>query len=145
MSKFVYKYESILRIKEVLEKKILKEISEIEKEIAKLEDEKIKLITKRKMLVEKINSGKIKAIDYKSAKSLCKTLEKDITNLGRKIEDWKTKKSQKMSELLERKKEKKILETLKEKQYEEFLFETNREELKQLNDIAINNFNRKES
>jgi len=145
MAKFVYKYESILRIKEVLEKKILKEISEIEKEIEKLEEEKKKLITKRKILGDKISSGKIKAIDYKSAKSLCKTLEKDISNLGRRIEDWKTKKSQKLNELLERKKEKKILEALKEKQYEDFLFESNREELKQLNEIAINNFNRKES
>ncbi|MEJ5350768.1 MAG: flagellar export protein FliJ [Melioribacteraceae bacterium] len=145
MSKFVYKYESILRIKEVLEKKILKEISEIEKEIERLETEKKKLITKRKVLGDKINSGKIKAIDYKSAKSLCKTLEKDISNLSRRIEDWKTKRQLKLDELLERKKEKKILEALKEKQYEEFLFESNREELKQLNEIAINNFNRKES
>jgi len=56
MAKFVYKYESILRIKEVLEKKILKEISEIEKEIEKLEEEKKKLITKRKILGDKISS-----------------------------------------------------------------------------------------
>lgn len=144
MSKFVYRYDTVLRIKEVFEKKILKEISDIEKTIEKLEADKKKLITKKENLAQKITEGKIKVIDYKSAKSLCKTLEKEIVSIEKKIYEWQLKRKSKLDELIERKKEIQILETLKEKQYEDYLIDSNREELKQLNEIAINNFNRKE-
>lgn len=144
MSKFVYRYDTVLRIKEVFEKKILKEISDIEKTIEKLEADKKKLITKKENLAQKITEGKIKVIDYKSAKSLCRTLEKEIVSIEKKIYEWQLKRKNKLDELIERKKEIQILETLKEKQYEEYLIDSNREELKQLNEIAINNFNRKE-
>lgn len=144
MSKFVYKYDTILRVKEILEKKILKEISEIEREIEKLEKEKILLVTKRKNLADKISIGKIKVNDYKSAKAAIKTIERLIVSIEKKIEEWKEKKQKKLDELLEKKKERKIFETLKEKMYEDYLIEDNRNDLKQLNEIAINNFNRKE-
>ncbi|MEG8945597.1 flagellar export protein FliJ [Rosettibacter firmus] len=144
MSKFIYRYDTVLRIKEVFEKKILKEISDIEKTIEKLEIDKKKLITKKEDLAQKITEGKIKVVDYKSAKSLCKTLEKEIAGVEKKIYEWQLKRKSKLDELIERKKEIQILEALKEKQYEEFLINSNREELKQLNEIAINNFNRKE-
>lgn len=142
MSKFVYKFDTIIRVKEILEKKILKEIADIEKEIEKLEKNKNLIIMKRKKLADSISSGIIKANDYKSAKSLYRTMGKEIISIEKKIEDWQNKKKLKMEELKERKKEKHIFETLKEKQYEEFIIESNREELKQFNEIAINNFNR---
>lgn len=145
MSKFVYKFDSIIRVKEILEKKILKEISDIEKEIEKLEKNKNLLIMKRKKLSDSISSGLINANDYKSAKTLHRSMGKEIISVEKKIEDWKNKKNMKIDELKERKKEKRVFETLKEHQYEEFVIESNREELKRLNEVAINNFNRKES
>ncbi len=144
MQKFEFKYDTILKIKEIFEKKILKEISDLEKEIDKLNNYKHKISDKKKKLAQKITQGKIKIIDYKSAKSLCKTLEKEISNIQKKIDELILLRRRKFDELLEKKKEKKIFETLKDRQYEEYLIETNRKDIKHLNEIAINNYNRKE-
>lgn len=144
MKKFVFKFEPIIRIKEVLEKKIMKEISLIEKEIEQSISKEKLLVKKKSDLFDSINCGQIKIYEYKSAKSHIKTIEKEIFNYERKIEELKNRKELKREELIQKKKELKIFETLKENKKEEFLFESNREELKRLNEIAINNYIRKE-
>ncbi|AFN75363.1 flagellar export protein FliJ [Melioribacter roseus P3M-2] len=143
MSEFKYKFESILRIKNILEKKVLKEIAEINFEINKAEELKKNLIKKLKDLNETASKGKIKALEYKSVKAHCNLIEKEIEEAERKILDLMNKKKMKQEELKERTKERRILEKLKEKKYEEYIVESNRTELKQLDEIAINNFNRK--
>jgi flagellar biosynthesis chaperone FliJ len=45
-------------------------------------------------------------------------------------------------ELVEKKKERKVFETLKDSQLQEYLIDERRNELKELNEIAIRNFNR---
>ncbi len=143
MSEFKYKFESILRIKNILEKKVLKEIASIELEISKAEDYKKKLIQKLKNLNDSTLKGKIKALEYQSLKAHCKLIEKEIESAERRILDLNNKKKLKYEELKERTKERRIIEKLKEKKYEEFMMESNRKELKYLDEIAINNFNRK--
>ncbi|MGK9477053.1 flagellar export protein FliJ [Melioribacter sp. OK-6-Me] len=143
MAVFKYKFEAILRIKNILEKKVLKEIASIELEINRAEDYKKNLIQKLKNLNESILKGKIKALEYQSLKAHCKQIEKDIENTERSIFDLNNKKKLKYEELKERTKERRIIEKLKEKKFEEFMMETNRKELKYLDEIAIYNFNRK--
>jgi flagellar FliJ protein len=143
MSEFKYKFESILHIKNILEKKVLKEIAEIDFEINKAEELKKKLAKKLKDLNEAASKGKIKALEYKSVKAHCNLIEKEIEEAECKILVLMNKKKMKQEELKERTKERRILEKLKEKKYEEYIVESNRTELKQLDEIAINNFNRK--
>ena len=140
MQKFKFKYDAVIRVKEILEKKVLKEISLLDTAIEKLNDRKKSLEEKRKQLGVNAHGVKIKVLEYKSIKTLITSLEKEISAIEKKIEDLKLKKEEKKQELYARKKEVKILETLKENQYQEFLSNSNREELKQLNEIAINNF-----
>ncbi len=144
MKKFVFEFDSVIRIKEVLEKKVMKEISLIDKEIVQSVQKQKSLVEKKSELHRNINSGSIKVYEYRSAKSHIKILEKEVINYEKKIEELKNRKEQKRIELVQKKKELKIFETLKENKKEEFLFDYNREELKQLNELAINNFIRKE-
>lgn len=143
MSKFIFKFDQIIRIKEVLEKKILKEISLIDREIKNSINRKNSLIDKKKNLYESITSGQIRIYEFKSASAHIKTIENDISNIDKKIMELEHRKAQKQSELIQKKKELKTFETLKENKMEEFLFDSNREELKQMNEIAISNFIRK--
>lgn len=143
MSKFIFKFDQIIRIKEVLEKKILKEISLIEREIQNSVIRKNLLTDKKRNLFESITSGQIRIIEFKSGIAHIKTIEKEISNIEKKIKELEHRKDQKQSELIQKKKELKTFETLKENKLEEFLFESNREELKQMNEIAISNFIRK--
>ncbi|MEW6193524.1 MAG: flagellar export protein FliJ [Bacteroidota bacterium] len=144
MKKFVFEFDSVIRIKEVFEKKVMKEISLIDKEIEQSVQKQKSLNEKKSELHKNINSGNIKVYEYRSAKSHIRILEKEVINYEKKIEELKSRKEQKRLELVQKKKELKIFETLKENKKEEFLFDYNREELKQLNELAINNFIRKE-
>ncbi len=145
MSKFVYKFEPIIRIKEVLEKKIAKEIALVEKEIEQTLIKKNSLIELRKTVHNKINSGQIKISEYKSSYAHLRNIEKEIHNIEKKITELKFRKEAKMEELLQRKKEKKVFERLKEIKLEEYYIDNNREEMKQLNEVAISNYIRSES
>ncbi|HOI28427.1 MAG TPA: flagellar FliJ family protein [Melioribacteraceae bacterium] len=143
MSKFIFKFDQIIRIKVVLEKKILKEISLIDREIENSINKKKSFIDKKKNLYETITSGQIRIYEFKSASAHIKTIEKEISNIDKKIMELEHRKEQKQSELIQKKKELKTFETLKENKMEEFLFDSSREELKQMNEIAISNFIRK--
>jgi flagellar FliJ protein len=122
----------------------LKEISLIDREIENSEAKKKTLLDKKSMLFETITSGQIKVYEFKSARMHIRNLEKDVHNIEKKIIELKQRREQKHTELIQKKKELKIFETLKENKQEEFFFENNREELKQMDEIAISNFIRKE-
>lgn len=143
MSKFFFKFDPIIRVKEILGKKVLKEISLIEKEIENSHLKKNSLINKKSVLFDSITSGQIKVFEFKSAKIHIKSIEKEIHNIEKKIIDLESRKELKKTELIQKKKELKIFETLKENKLEEFLFENSREDLKIMNEIAINKFVRK--
>ncbi|MCK9281809.1 MAG: flagellar export protein FliJ [Melioribacteraceae bacterium] len=145
MGKFKFQFDSIVRVKEIFEKNIMKDISIIEKEIYSV-DSKIEILKRNiKSLENEIGMGKISALNYRSSKIYIKQLEGQIDSFVKVIIDLKSKKEKKFVELREKKKEIQILETLKENKKQEFMVESNREELMQLNDIAITNFVRKEN
>lgn len=144
MAKFNFKFDNIIRIKEVLEKKIMKELALIDREIESSNAKKKLLIDKKKELFEAITSGQIKVYEFKSARMHIRHIERNIHNIEKKIKELEHRREQKNLELIQKKKELKIFETLKENKQEEFFFENNREELKQMNEIGISNFIRKE-
>ncbi|MDX9925143.1 MAG: flagellar export protein FliJ [Ignavibacteriaceae bacterium] len=145
MGKFKFQFDSIVRVKEIFEKNIMKDISVLEKEIyaanKKIDDLKRNI----KSLENEIGAGKISALNYKSSKNYIHQLEVQMESFVKLIIELKAKREKKFEELRERKKEIQILETLKENKKQEYIVDSNREELKQLNEIAISNFVRKEN
>lgn len=140
MAKYVFKFEPILRIKEVLEKKIKEEISKINLEIDDLKKQKEFVIQERKKLIEKMTEQMLKVSDYQSIKMYENHLEKELVTIENKINDANKRLEIKQKELIEKKKEIKSFEVLKENDKENFMIEDRRSELKTLNEIALRNF-----
>ncbi len=140
MSKFKFRFESVLNVKDILEKKIQEEIFLIEKEIQEYKDKRQIVIDEREKTRRDMTSISLKASNYQSSKIYDSNLEKVIQSLERKIVQLYEKKKEKMNELVERKKEHKIFEMLKENDNQNFQIEERRSELKELNEIAIRNY-----
>jgi flagellar protein FliJ len=141
MSKFKFRFESVLNVKDILEKKIQEEIYLIEKEIQEYKDKRQIVMNEREKVRKDMTSMALKASNYQSSKVYDSNLEKVIQSLERKIVQLYEKKKEKMNELVERKKEHKIFEMLKENDRQNFIVDENRNELRELNEIAIRNYN----
>lgn len=142
MAKFHYKYESIEEIKEHIKKNSekeyalsLKAIENKKNEIKVLHQEynnsydmNTKLTTQEIIFLEKYRENLMAAIDKK--KNELKELEK--------------KSVEKLKVLVEHHKEHKVFEKLKEKELENFIKDQNKLEAKTLDEIANQNFNRRE-
>lgn len=140
MAKFIYKFESIKKTKEALEKKVQKEMAVIDLEIAKLteeykqvEDEEIK--SKRSWLKKDISISEIK---FKKNYELLLNRKKSALMI--QIEKMNEKKDLKLKELIEKSKEHKIFETLEETYHENFIAEQNHLELKFIDELATQKY-----
>ncbi len=145
MAKYKFKFESIVKVKEMLEKKIQVEISGINKEIDDLRFDMKNLLDEYKRVSLQMSEKSIRVSDFQSIKMYSSQLLKQIEILERKIEECQKRKEEKQKELIERKKEIKAFEIMKESDYENFLVEERKTELKALNEVAIRNFNGNES
>ena len=140
MPKFKFRLDSVINVKEILQKKIQKEIFLIEKEINEQKQKRQKIIEEREKTRKEIH-GLLKVSMYQSTKMYDLQLEKMIQSIEKKIVLLYEKKKEKMKDLVEKKKEHKILEVLKDNQQVTFLEEEKKSELKELNEIAIRNYN----
>ena len=140
MPKFNYRFTALLNAKEILEKKIKEEISIINKEIDNLKWQ-LKIIAEERLKIQReMIEQPLKVSEFRSAKMYDSHLEKQTLSINRKIEMLKMNKEQKQIELVEKKKEVRSFEILKENQLEDFLLEERKQELKDLNEIAIRNY-----
>ena len=140
MAKFNYRFTALLNAKEILEKKIKEEISIINKEIDNLKRQ-LKIIVEERLKIQReMIEQPLKVSEFRSAKMYDSHLEKQTLSINRKIEMLKMNKEQKQIELVEKKKEVRSFEILKENQLEAFLLEERKQELKDLNEIAIRNY-----
>lgn len=140
MAKYKFKFEPILKVKEILEKRTKEEISRIYLEIDGLKKQKEIVIKERKKILTEMTEHLSKVSDYQSMKMYDSHLEEEIIFIENKIGDCFKRLEKKQKELVERKKEVKAFETLKENDKDNFLVEERRDELKTLNEIAIRNF-----
>ena len=141
MAKFKYKFESVLNVKIIMEKKILEEISLIEKEIKEFKHKLQIVLEERNRARQSMKEGHYKVSEYLSTKIFDLNLCKLIRTIEKKIDVLNEGKRKKQVELIEKKKERKVFETLKDSQHQEYLLDERRSELKELNEIAIRNFN----
>ena len=140
MSKFNYRFASILNAKGILEKKIKEDISLINREISNLKSQLEIIFEERIKTQREMIERSLKVSEFQSAKMYDSLLEKQIHLIERKIEQLRAKKEEKQIELIEKKKEVRAFEILKENQFESFTIDERRQELKDLNEIAIRNY-----
>ncbi len=143
MSKFTFKYDSIKKVKELLEKKVQKEMALIELEIDRniFECEKLVLEIENTIKIPKSN----RISELKAVENYKKTLEKKIEIIQKHIEALKQQKEKKLKELAERSKENKIFQTLEETYLENFKYEENLKDEIKINEIATQKFIRDNS
>ncbi|BDQ02858.1 flagellar export protein FliJ [Ignavibacterium sp.] len=141
MAKFIFRLDSVKRVKENYEKKAKRELAVINNYI----NDHQKL---REKLIEEVNSlrnnikPRMTASELKFLGGYKNSLTLRIKNEEAELTRLEQEKKRKISEVMQRAKEKKILTQLEDHQHKEFLKEENKNELKQFDEIAIQNFSR---
>ncbi|MBI2419591.1 MAG: flagellar FliJ family protein [Ignavibacteriales bacterium] len=135
--KFTYKFESIKRIKEVLQKKVQKEISEIDMKINLIAAEMEKLeLTIKAMQLEVGQKKHVKVAEMQHLSRYEDYLSDKIKSLHIEIKELERQRALKLAELQQKQKEQKIFEVLETKKREEFRTEENHLEQITLDEIA---------
>lgn len=137
MAKFVYKFDSLKRIKKLVEKKTQKELMVIIAEIQKKHDSLKLLKEKKQKSTEEIKQRKhVKIADLKFQQEYEKFIDEEIHQVQNEIKNLMHQRELKMRELAVKRKETKVFETLEERLLEDFLYENNRIEQKEIDEIA---------
>lgn len=142
MGKFTYKFNSIKKVKEALEKKAQKEVASIDLLIEENENniEKIKQTIVNNKAV--LNNIKISARVLQENKNYEKALLDNIIEIEKIIEKLKNKRVEKLNELIKKSKDAKIFNTLEDIHKENFNNEEKRLEMLVLDEIASQKFSR---
>lgn len=143
MAKFLYKFRTVKKIKEILEKQAQKELAETQAKIdlVLLEIEQVKEL-KTKSKADKEKSGKVKISDLQFMENFTSSLDDRIKALYQEVDNLNKVKEQKIQKLIERAKDSKVFQKLEEKYKEEFLIELNRLEQKEMDEIALRKFSK---
>ncbi len=140
MAKFVYKFETIKKVKETLEKKVQKEVAVIEIQIDKMMAEYDMLTNEVMAARNKSLDKSITAGELKIKKGYEYFLEKQRVSILDQINKLKERKKIKMEELLQKSKEHTIFETLEDNYEEDFRNEQNRLEMRFADELASQKF-----
>ena len=142
MQKYKFQFESIKRIKEVLEKKAQKEVAEIEFEIDRLQREYKKLEEEKNKF---LNNDKVsyKASELQFRHDYCELMDKKMIIAMQHIEEMYLIRDSRLQDLIQKSKEHKIFNTLDDNQKERFLLDQNKLESIDIDEIAISKFIRK--
>lgn len=140
MAKFHYKFESIKKVKEALEKKAQKEIAVIDIEIKKLEDEYKKLMEEELKSRQSFIKTGVSVGDIKFKKGYELSLQHQRRTITEKINALNEKRKVKLQELVKRSKEHKIFNILEENYHEAFIMEQNKIDLNNIDEIATQKF-----
>jgi flagellar export protein FliJ len=143
MTKFNYKYESIKNVKKNLEKKSQKELAAIDIKIEKVRKDIRELEKKRNQIIINESSDKtIKISEIHSKINYGNYLNEMINMHQKMLNIYNDERNEKVEELVSKSKEHKIFKTLEEKTLQEFIFEDNKLQQNQLDDISVQKFSR---
>ncbi len=139
MAKFKFKYDPIKRVKEQLEKKVQKEIAELNEGI---EHNKLKItgIENEINLKKRKFKNVAKASDLQFQKNYETYMLGLIESIKAKINELVKQKNKKLLELIEKTKEKKMFFKLEEKHLEKFNKEENNLDAKRIDEVASQSF-----
>lgn len=139
MPKFIYKFDTIRKVKESLEKKVQKEVAEIDLSIEKYKKNLQKLSDEEKEQSSKFTTN-IKIVEIKERQAYLVALKKKIENVKLQISALYLQREKKIQELIQKSKEHKIFDSLEDVYREQFNEEEKRVEMVQVNETATQRF-----
>ena len=142
MARFIYRFDSIKKTRDILEKKIQKELAEIDKYLESKREECRSLEKKKeessKIIQQCKNVAELKLLDgYRNE------LESRIEIAKKNIRLLMEQRENKMDELIKKSKESKMFKLLEETHLQQFKHEENAKEDNIVNELAAQKFNRK--
>jgi len=143
MAKFKYKFESIKKIKKIIEKKVQKELMVIEADIQKTKQAIAEVLDVKYASKKEIYAKAHLTInEVKFQQGYERYLDEKVARLKIELEEYEKRKIEKLKELAEKSKEHKVFEKLKEKHYDNFILEENKREQIEIDEIASIRYNR---
>ena len=142
MAKFNFKFKSVKKVKEALEKKAQKELALIDLYIDQNMQQKIKLLDEINSLRRSVYDKKISVSELRFLAQYKNFLHNKVDEKDTAIKTLQGKKDEKVEEVIQKTKEKKMLLKLEENHFDEFNTNENRNELKNYNDLAVQKFAR---
>jgi len=139
MSKFNYKFETVRKIKESLEKKAQKEVAEIDLVIDKHKIELQNLLVEAEEHQRKFSKN-IRISELKAQKGYLITLTKKIENIQLQIDTLILQREKKVLELIQKSKEHKIFDSLEDVYRDQYNEEEKRLDMVQVNETATQRF-----
>ena len=140
MSKFIYRFESIKKIKDSLEKKAAKELAEIDAFIERQRQEYNQVVERGNNTKRDISHEKLSSFELKFIKGYEEDLKQQLLLIKLKINQLELKKDEKMIELVQKSKENKMFGTLKENHLEIFQLNENKIEMDSINEMATQKY-----
>ena len=142
MSKFRFKFESVKRVKETFEKKAQKELAQIDLFISKHQGLKQKLEDEINELRNSAYKKRMNISELQFIGGYHSVLKQQLEMQAEVINQLEKKRNKKIEEVVVKTKEKKILNQLEESHRENFYKEINISEMKNFDEIGVQNFNR---
>lgn len=142
MKKFKYKFDSILKVKENFKKQAMKEVAKVGKAIEERQIQKKEFIRELTNCKSDFKKTSMKASELQFSESHFFFLTKKIELVDRDIEKLNMLLKMRQRELLEKTQESKIFHRLKESKLLNYKREANKEELKMLDELAIQKMSR---
>ncbi len=129
MSKFKFRLQSVIKVKEIQEKRVERELAMIKKKIlleqARIDDLRAE---QDKLVSESPLQGKVKAADIAVHQVYLKKISDEIHFQNAKIAVLSQSESKKIDEVLDVKKDKEAIEHLRERQLEDYKREMDKKE-----------------
>jgi len=142
MSKFRFKFESVKKVKETFEKKAQKELAQIDLIITKHQELRQKLENEINDLRNSAYKKRMNISELQFLGGYDAVLKQQIEMQCEVINQLEKKREKKIEEVVVKTKEKKILNQLEETHREKFYKEINTSEMKNFDEIGVQNFNR---
>jgi len=142
MSKFRFKFESVKKVKEAFEKKAQKELAQIDLIIVKHNDLRQKLEDEINDLRNSAYKKRMNISELQFLGGYDTVLKQQVQMQSEVITQLEKKREKKIEEVVIKTKEKKILNQLEETYRENFYKDINMSELKNFDEIAVQNFNK---
>lgn len=142
MSKFRFKFESVKKVKEAFEKKAQKELAQIDLIITKHQELRQKLEDEINDLRNSAYKKRMNIAELQFIGGYDNVLRKQIEMQTEVISQLKKKRDKKIEEVVVKTKERKVMNQLEETYKENFYKDINLSEMKNFDEIAVQNFNK---
>jgi flagellar FliJ protein len=142
MAKFKFKFDSVKKVKEVLEKKAQKELALIDLHIEQHGQLKLKLLDEINSIRRSVYNKKISAAELRFNSQYKSSIHNKIKENDQEIKTLEKQKNEKVEEVIQKIIEKKMLIKLEQNHFEEFTAVENKNELKEFDELAVQKFAR---